>query len=113
MYASPASKKILEYQAMLLSSILQILNQNRPQPAAVGSAPKAPPVQKSFSAELESSGLKELKSEIATAAGLLRPLCSDPKVTPVRLPGPNLEELTQIIAKLKEENQTHIVDVFE
>jgi hypothetical protein len=97
---------------MLLSSILQILNQYLPQPAATERTPKAP-APKSFSAEMESSGLKELKSEIATAAGLLRPLSPDPNVTPVRLPGPNLEELTQIIAKLKEENQPHVVDVFE
>lgn len=97
---------------MLLSSILQILNQYRPQPAATENALKAPAPQ-SFFAEMEASGLKELQSEIAIAAGLLRPLSPDPNLTPVRLPGPNLEELTQIIAKLKETNRSHVVDVFE
>jgi hypothetical protein len=97
---------------MLLSSILQILNQNQPQPAATEKT-LINPAPQSFFADLEASGLKELQSEIATAAGLLRPLSPDPNVTPVRLPGPNLEELVQIITKLKEKNQAHVVDVFE
>jgi hypothetical protein len=74
--------------------------------------PKASAPQAYFT-ELEASGLKELESEIANAAGLLRPLSPDPGVTPVRLPGPNLEELKQIITKLKEANRSHVVDVFE
>jgi hypothetical protein len=97
---------------MLLSSILQILNQYQSQPAATEKT-LIDPASEAFLAELEVSGLKELQSEIATAAGLLRPLSPDPAVTPVRLPGPNLEELVQIITKLKEKNPTHVVDVFE
>ena len=98
---------------MLLSSILQILNQNQPQ-SSTFERPAKSSATESFSVPKEaSSGLKELEAEIASAAGLLRPISIEPGQAPVSLPGLNLEELMQIIAKIKEPNQSRVLDVFE
>jgi hypothetical protein len=100
---------------MLLSSILQILNQYQPQTAAMEKTSKAqdPPI-KSFSVEQEASpGLETLKVEVAAAAGLLRPLSPDPGVSPVTLPGPSFEELIQMIEKIKATEDPRVIDVFE
>jgi hypothetical protein len=96
---------------MLLSSILQILTQYQPQPQAYQKA-VAPPSPATFSAALEASGLQKIRLEIAAASGLLRPL-SPEHIEPVTLAGPSLEELMQTIAKLREPNQSRVVDVFE
>ncbi len=95
---------------MLLSSILQILNQYQPQPVA--SQKTVQPSAETFSAALENSGLQKIRMEIAAAAGLLRPL-SPEHIEPVTLTGPSLEKLMQTIAKLKESGQSRVVDVFE
>jgi hypothetical protein len=98
---------------MLLSSILQILNQYDPQPHAVARM-SAPPGGETFSIQVQAaSGLQELEAQIAAAAGLLRPISVEPGQAPVALPGPNLEELMQIIAKLKEPKESRVLDVFE
>ena len=96
---------------MLLSSILEILNQYRPEPPAYQRAAKPPPAATSSAAE-QTSGLQKIRLEIAAEAGLLRPL-SPERIEPVNLTGPNLEELMQTIAKLKEPNKSRVVDVFE
>jgi hypothetical protein len=96
---------------MLLSSILQILNQYQTQAPAYQKAAE-PPSQATFSAALEASGLQKIQLEIAAASGLLRPL-SPEHIDPVTLTGPSLDELMQMIAKLKEPNQSRVVDVFE
>jgi hypothetical protein len=106
---------------MLLASILQILNEYKSQPAVKPAAAVAKTVLKSsassdfekFAKELENPGLEQIESEIAAAAGLLRPLSVDPNVTPVNLPGPNLEELMQMVKKLKEPYKKSVVDMFE
>jgi hypothetical protein len=103
---------------MLLSSVLQILNQYQPQSAAAvektSKTPARSPAIETFSVEQEASpGLETLKIEIAAAAGLLRPLSPDPDMSPVALPGPSLEELMQIIEKLKAPDQSRVIDVFE
>jgi hypothetical protein len=103
---------------MLLSSVLQILNQYQPQPAATVEktlkTPTITPATETISIEQEASpGLDTLQIEIAAAAGLLRPLSPDPGMSPVALPGPSLEELMQIIDKLKAPDQSRVVDVFE
>jgi hypothetical protein len=95
---------------MLLPSILQILNQSQSQPAAIQKTVQ--PSAETFSAAMEASGLQQIRQEIAAAAGLLRPL-SPEHIEPVTLTGPNLEELMQTIAKLKEPYKTRVVDVFE
>ncbi len=106
---------------MLLSSILQILNQyQQPQTAVKLTAAAGKAVEKTsnspspaiFSVEQENP-VEKIESEIAAAAGLLRPLSVDPNVTQVALPGLNLEELMQIVAKLKEPYKSHMLDVFE
>jgi hypothetical protein len=106
---------------MLLASILQILNEYKAQPAVKPAAAVEKTDPKTFtfsetektSKELEKPGLQQLESEIAAAAGLLRPLSIDPDLAPIKLPGPNLEELMQIIEKLKEPYKTRVVDRFE
>jgi hypothetical protein len=112
---------------MLQASILQILNQYQPQPAASERISKAPaseaPANETFSDEQVeqvkqveqelSPSLEELQIEIATAAGLLRPISTEPGQTPVSLPGPTIEELMQIVAKFKAPEETRIIDVFE
>jgi hypothetical protein len=95
---------------MLLPSILQILNENQTQPVHKKTVNPVSPAP--FSIAQENSALREIRQEIATAAGLLRPL-SPEHIEPVTLRGPSLEELMQTIAKLKESKPSRVVDVFE
>jgi hypothetical protein len=96
---------------MLMSSILQILSQYQTQQPVFQKA-VTPASPATFAAALESSGLQQIQLEIAAAAGLLRPL-SPEHIDPVTLAGPNLEELMQTIAKLKEPITPRQIDVFE
>jgi hypothetical protein len=101
----------VESLTMLLSSILQILNQYQTQPSSFQNTVK-PASAATFSIAQDNSGLQQIRNEIASAAGLLRPL-SPEHIDPVTLTGPSLEELMQTIAKLKEPNKSRVVDVFE
>jgi hypothetical protein len=99
---------------MLLSSILQILSQYQPQSKTVEKMSQ-PSTREVFSipAQDASSGLQQLEQEIASAAGLLRPISAEPGQAPVSLPGPNIEELKQLISKFKTQNKSRVLDVFE
>ncbi len=103
---------------MLISSMLQILNQYQPQPAAADEA-SAAPIETPVNPEIysvqqeEAHALAKLQLDIAAAAGLLRPLSPDPDMSPISLPGPSLEELMQIIDNLKAVEESRVVDVFE
>lgn len=62
--------------------------------------------------EEEVTGLRRLEQEIATAAGLVRPL--DAMVMPaVEQPGPVLEELLREIENLRSPDTERIIDRFE
>lgn len=61
----------------------------------------------------ESSGLQKIESEIAAAAGLLRPLGPCPQSPATGSPGPRLEGLLRTIAKFEKPDRSRFVDVFE
>jgi hypothetical protein len=98
---------------MLLSSILQILNQHQLQLSTVEKKSKSETKEPFVIPKESSSPLDALNNEIAAAAGLLRPISVEPGQSPVALPGPNLDELLHIIEKFKEPIQSRVLDVFE
>jgi hypothetical protein len=98
--------------AMLLSSILRLLEQRLAQPGVV-KKPEPQPGYAAIAAAQEASGLKKIELEIAAAAGLLRPIHPDPQLPGANLAGPALEELLRTIADLKKSDQSRFVDVFE
>ena len=98
---------------MLLSSILQMLDQ---YPAQLKVAEAARPIfpQGEETPNPENvSGLKKIELEIAAAAGLLRPLSvmPDPVMPPPA--GPSLEELIRAVSKFEKSDETRVVDMFE
>jgi hypothetical protein len=100
-------------KAMLLSSILQMLDQYPPQSKAAETARlKTPQKEEALSLE-NTSGLKKIELEIAAAAGLLRPLSVMPDPTMPPPAGPSLEELIRAISKFDKSDESRVVDVFE
>jgi hypothetical protein len=97
---------------MLLSSILQILDQNQVQPRVV-EKPKP-----GFEAELSAAvkgmaGLEENSPELAGTVEFVNPAnfeCQSPEKLKA---ASNLEELLKIITKFEKSNQSRVVDVFE
>jgi hypothetical protein len=97
---------------MLLSSILQILNQNQAQPKVVERASHtekfvldlAPPKE-------EIAGGRKNEIEVMTAAGLGGPQTPHPAGT--LLAGLSLEELIRAVTKFEKPEPTRVVDVFE
>ncbi len=91
---------------MLLSSILQLLTgtQGQGQPKPVENA--AP----GFDAEMMAAA-RDKAGEPAAADSVKLPNSENPpKPVP---PGPSLEGLLQMVTKLKESDQSRVVDVFE
>jgi hypothetical protein len=98
---------------MLLSSILQMLEQYPAQP-------KVAEQKKTETAEFKvdqpsenKSGLKKLELEIAAAAGLLSPLSVVPDIKMPPPVNPSLEELIRAVSKFEEAEEIRVVDVFE
>jgi len=97
---------------MLLSSILQILDQYRTQPKVVEKTHVEKFELKMDSSAEAGSGLQKIEDEIAVAAGLLKPPMSPP---PAQTPsaGQNLDELIRALTKFEKSERSKVVDVFE
>jgi hypothetical protein len=115
---------LAEWQAMLISSILQILDQQSFQPkatkkafemAAENAAAQFRIPNQAATTEVaeESSGLHKIELEIAAAAGLLRPLSLEHPLPAAAHPGPSAEELIRAITKFERPHRSRFVDVFE
>jgi hypothetical protein len=94
---------------MLLSSILSILDKHDLQPQSV----TAPDVSEPFRIEScqyaeKMQEPRKVQTEIATAAGMLRPLIPSPGV-----PSTNIGELIRAVAKFEQKENERMIDVFE
>jgi hypothetical protein len=97
---------------MLMPSILRLLDQSQNQPK-MAEKPMA-----GFSAELAAaseriSGLKKIELEIAAAAELVKTPDTGPRLPERPLTGSNFEDLIRSITKLKQSNESRVVDFFE
>ncbi len=97
---------------MLLSSILQILNQHQAQPKVVEKTSSTekfelnlPPLKN------EAANIKRIEVEVMAAAGPPRPLMPNPAGT--LLAGLSLEELIRAVTKFEQPERSRVVDVFE
>jgi hypothetical protein len=94
---------------MLLSSILQILDQIQAHPPPIEKT-DVEPFEKVFESVVEEqSSLMEIGSEIPAAVEFLNP--SMPQLTPV-FPKQNMEELIRAVTKFEKQEQ-RVVDVFQ
>ena len=102
--------------AMLLSSILQILHkyQDQAQPKIAEEAKvKMPESETVATTTGEAPGLQQIEMEIAAAASQLNPLSELPQSIATVRAGPNLEELIRAVTKFKKSEELRVVDVFE
>jgi hypothetical protein len=97
---------------MLLSSILQILNQNQAQPKVVERANNTEKFEIDLSPpKKETAGGKNTEIEVMTGSGPGKPLVPQP--TGTILAGLSLEELIRAVTKFEKPEPTRVVDVFE
>ena len=97
---------------MLLSSVLQILDQNQIQPKVI-EKPK-PGFDAEFSAAVEQVAGLQVGSPRTTGAAEFSNPEKVERPSPEKLKAAsNLEELLKIITKFEKSNQSRVVDVFE
>jgi hypothetical protein len=96
---------------MLLSSILQILNERQLQPKAAVKSEIEKFEMEAIPTVEKTPGLQKIEIEIAATTGFARPLMPYP--TGTLLAGLSLEELIKAVTKFEKAEQSRVVDVFE
>ncbi len=97
---------------MLLSSILQILNQHQAQPKIVDKTSNTEKFELNLSPpKKEAANARKIEVEVMATAGVPGPLMPNPAGT--LLAGLSLEELIRAVTKFEQPERSRVVDVFE